>query len=77
MTATFTVHEAKTSLSKLIKRACGGEEIVIACGKNPLVRLQPLAAARGRAFGTMRGKARTDERFFAPLPHEALGAWER
>ena len=74
--ATFTVHQAKTSLSKLIKRACGGEEIVIARGKDPLVRLQPIAAARGRTFGAMRGKARTDEKFFEPLPEEELGAWE-
>lgn len=77
MMATFTVHEAKTSLSKLIRRACGGEEIIIARGNDPLVRLQPLGAARGRAFGTMRGKARTDERFFEPLPEEELGPWER
>ena len=75
--ATFTVHEAKTSLSRLIRRACGGEEIVIARGKEPLVRLQPIAAARGRKFGAMRGKARTDEKFFEPLPEDELGAWER
>ncbi len=74
--ATFTVHEAKTSLSRLIKRACGGEEIVIARGKEPLVRLQPITADRGRTFGAMRGKARTDEKFFEPLPEEELGGWE-
>ena len=41
------------------------------------MRLQPLTADRGRAFGAMRGKARTDERFFEPLPEEELAAWER
>ncbi len=37
--ATVTVHEAKTHLSKLIARAEGGEEVVIARGKVPVVKL--------------------------------------
>ncbi len=75
--ATVTIHQAKTSLSKLIERACAGEEIVIARGKVPVARLEPLAAQPGRKFGAMRGKARTDESFFEPLPKDELGAWER
>lgn len=34
-----TIHEAKTHLSRLIKRALEGEEIVIAKGKQPMVKL--------------------------------------
>jgi antitoxin (DNA-binding transcriptional repressor) of toxin-antitoxin stability system len=37
--AQVTVHEAKTHLSKLIKRALAGEEIIIARGRQPLVKL--------------------------------------
>ena len=37
-----TIHEAKTHLSKLIKQALAGEDIIIAKGKEPLVRLSPL-----------------------------------
>lgn len=34
-----TIHEAKTHLSKLIRKALEGEEIIIAKGKKPLVKL--------------------------------------
>lgn len=33
------VHEAKTNLSKLIKKVVNGEEVVIAKGNKPLVKL--------------------------------------
>jgi prevent-host-death family protein len=72
-----TIHQAKTSLSKLIRRACAGEEIIISRGRVPVVRLEPIAARPGRRFGAMRGKARIDERFFEPLPEEEVRAWER
>jgi antitoxin (DNA-binding transcriptional repressor) of toxin-antitoxin stability system len=34
-----TIHEAKTHLSRLIQAALAGEEVVIAKGKQPLVKL--------------------------------------
>lgn len=34
-----TIHEAKTHLSQLIQRVLEGEEIVIAKGKQPMVKL--------------------------------------
>jgi len=34
-----TIHEAKTHLSKLIQRALDGEEIIIAKGNQPMVKL--------------------------------------
>lgn len=37
-----TIHTAKTNLSKLIEAALGGEEIVIARGAKPVVRLVPV-----------------------------------
>jgi prevent-host-death family protein len=43
---TVTIHEAKTHLSRLIKEALRGEEIIIAKGKKPLVRLTALPEAR-------------------------------
>ena len=36
------VHAAKTNLSRLIERACAGEEIVIARNNEPAVRLVPV-----------------------------------
>lgn len=34
-----TIHQAKTHLSQLIQQALSGEEIIIAKGKQPLVKL--------------------------------------
>lgn len=41
--ATFSIHAAKTNLSKLIERAEAGEEIIIARGEEPVARLEPLS----------------------------------
>lgn len=73
---TVTVHQAKTQLSQLIRRANAGEEIVIARGRTPVARLVAVGTRQGRVFGAMRGKARIDNRFFEPLPEEELRAWE-
>jgi antitoxin (DNA-binding transcriptional repressor) of toxin-antitoxin stability system len=40
-----TIHEAKTNLSKLIQEALLGEEVIIAKGKHPLVKLEVLPGA--------------------------------
>ncbi len=63
------VHEAKSKLSKLITRACRGEEIIIVRGATPVVRLVPIGAVKGqRQPGALRGKLRVGPDFFAPLP---------
>ena len=41
-----TIREAKTCLSKLIQRVLAGEEIIIAKGKQPLVKLIALPEVR-------------------------------
>jgi prevent-host-death family protein len=33
------IHEAKTNLSKLIKKVVNGEEVIIAKGNKPIVKL--------------------------------------
>ena len=73
-----TIHAAKTNLSRLIKKACAGEEVVIARGATPVVRLVPFTTPpRKRMFGALKGKARTSEAFFEPLPASELDAWEK
>jgi len=76
--ATVTIHQAKTNLSRLIARAEAGEEIVIARGKDPVVRLTPVSnGKRKRAPGLLKGKVSLpDEFFFGPLSDAELGAWE-
>lgn len=76
---TVTIHQAKTQLSKLIARAEAGEEIVIARGKLPVVKLTPLAAAKPRrVFGMMKGEwpELPDTFWFDPLPEDELRLWE-
>ncbi|MCP5370582.1 MAG: type II toxin-antitoxin system Phd/YefM family antitoxin [Hyphomicrobiales bacterium] len=71
------IHAAKTHLSRLIERVLAGEEVVIARGKTPVVKLVPVEPRpRGRVFGAMRGRAQVDERFFEPLPDDELDAWD-
>ncbi len=76
--ATVTIHEAKTQLSKLIARAEAGEEIVIARGKDPVVRLEPVAKTTRRVPGAMKGKwpDLPDSFWFDPLPEDELRLWE-
>jgi prevent-host-death family protein len=76
--AVVTVHQAKTQLSQLIARAEAGEEIIIARGKDPVVRLTPLLPAKVRRKpGLLKGKANIpDSFFFDPLPEEELRLWE-
>ncbi len=64
-----TIHEAKTQLSKLIQRALEGEEIIIARGKEPLIKLVPLPEQRkARRIGGARGLVEyIAEDFNAPL----------
>lgn len=45
MPAVFSIAEAKIHLSELIRRAAGGEEIIIARADTPQARLLPLATA--------------------------------
>lgn len=74
----ITVHAAKTNLSRLIERAGRGEEVVIARGDTPVVRLVPLARQpKGRRFGAMKGRARTGAAFFEALPEGELRLWEK
>jgi prevent-host-death family protein len=78
---TYTVHAAKTNLSKLIARVENGEEVIIARGRKPVARLVPMDVPahvrRRRAFGALKGKLKLpDSFFFDPLPEEELEAWE-
>jgi len=41
-----TIHQAKTHLSQLIQEALAGEEIIIAKGPKPLVKLVVLPTAK-------------------------------
>lgn len=72
-----TIHAAKTNLSKLIKKACAGETVIIARGDKPVVRLVPIETPKPRRrFGAMKGLITVDDSFFDPLPPDELALWE-
>lgn len=57
MTITVNIHEAKTHLSKLLKRVMNGEEIIIARAREPIVRLLPITPQPGpRKPGSAAGQ---------------------
>lgn len=73
-----TVHQAKTTLSKLIQKALAGEEVIIARGDTPAVRLIPVALpAPARTFGALKGQLEVTPSFFEPLPPEELASWHQ
>ncbi len=70
-----TVHKAKTQLSKLIAAALDGEEVVIARGAEPVVRLTPIGSPASRGYGSLKGKIAFSDPFFDPLPDDELALW--
>ena len=58
MTEIVNMHQAKTSLSRLVERALAGEEVVIARNGQPVVRLVPIEKKKRepRVPGRLKGK---------------------
>jgi prevent-host-death family protein len=51
-----TIHQAKTHLSKLIRKALDGEEVIIAKRDKPLVRLEAVHSKKSkRKLGSGKG----------------------
>jgi prevent-host-death family protein len=80
--AIFTVHQAKTNLSRLIADALAGEEVIVARGSKPAVRLVPVepAAKAKRVGGWLAhtippGKDPLEDGFWDPLPDDLLALW--
>jgi len=72
----FSVHEAKTQLSRLIERALAGDEVIITRGSKAVVRLVAIQPpATERKPGSMKGLI-IDSSFFEPLPDSELAGWE-
>ena len=75
---TVNIHEAKTHLSRLLKRGAAGEQIVIARAGTPIARLSPYKdQGRERVAGRDRGLFTVPEDFNAPLPDEVIETFYR
>ncbi|MDQ3662681.1 MAG: type II toxin-antitoxin system Phd/YefM family antitoxin [Actinomycetota bacterium] len=71
------VHEAKTHLSRLLRRVAVGEEIVIARGGKPVARLVPIERGGARRLGMDEGLFKVPDDFDAPLPEDLQTAFEK
>ncbi|MDO8185353.1 type II toxin-antitoxin system prevent-host-death family antitoxin [Conexibacter sp. JD483] len=74
--AQIGMHEAKTTLSKLVERAQAGEEIVISRNGTPVARLVPVEARNG--FAELRGRWRGEVEIaddFDQLPSDIADAF--
>jgi prevent-host-death family protein len=66
---TVNIHEAKTHLSKLLRRVMDGEEIIIAKSGEPVAILSPIKKKpEPRIPGIDVGKVIIHENFDDPLP---------
>jgi prevent-host-death family protein len=76
MSISVGVHEAKTTLSRLLEAAESGEEVVITRHGKPIVRLAPVKdAPRESLFGALEGQIWTAGDF-DELPDELLEGFE-
>jgi prevent-host-death family protein len=54
----YTVHQAKTNLSKLLRKVENGEEVIIARGKEPVAKIVPFQRGGRSAFpAASKGKS--------------------
>ena len=71
----FSVHQAKTHLSRLLRQAVAGEEIVITRSGQPVARLVAVRDNRP-IFGIDEGRFVVPDDFDEPLDEDLLRAFE-
>lgn len=77
MKKAVNTHEAKTQLSRLLKRVTAGEEIVIATRGIPVARLVPIVSGKTkRRLGAYGDSIQISDDFDAPLPDDILDDFE-
>ncbi len=69
----YTVHQAKTNLSRLIKEAENGKEVIITRGKKPVAKIVPIpSAGKKRIPGMLKGQIWSAPDAFDPLTDEEM-----
>ena len=72
----YTVHQAKTNLSRLIAEAQNGKEVVIARCKTPVAKLVAVGSSRKkRVPDKYKGRISMKPSFFDPMTPEELKDW--
>ena len=78
MTVQVNIYDAKTTFSRLIKKAIAGEEVIIARSGKPVAKLVPFQKpCRDRVPGSAEGKMFISQDFDAPLPDDLLKAFNQ
>lgn len=70
MTLTVDVHELPARFAELVAFAAAGNEVLVADGAQPRVRLVALTANKPRVLGLHPGAFEPHDDFDAPLPEE-------
>jgi prevent-host-death family protein len=72
----YSMHKAKTHLSKLVRDALNGKEVIIARRNEPMVKLVPVCKRpKKRVPGSLKGKIWYAPDAFDPLSAEELAEW--
>lgn len=72
----YTVHQAKTNLSKLIKEAEAGKEVIITRGKQPVAKIISISTGvKKRVPDMFKGQLWSAPDAFDPLTDEELSEW--
>lgn len=71
-TSTFTVHEAKTQFSKLLRKIEAGEEVIISKGPTPVAKLISIHEEPVRELGFARGEVLMTAGFDEALDYESF-----
>ncbi|MGQ0481605.1 MAG: type II toxin-antitoxin system Phd/YefM family antitoxin [Pseudonocardia sp.] len=70
------VHEAKSTLSELLRRVAAGEQVTITRGGEPVAMLVPAPRRAPRTFGADEGLFVIPEDFDDPLPDDLQRAFD-
>ena len=72
------MHEAKTTLSKLVQRAAAGVPIYIGAYGRAVVKLVPVTTPQKptRVWGFLKGKIHVPDNFDDPLPDDVIRLFE-
>lgn len=71
----MNIADAKAKLSELISLSEQGQEVIIARGGQPVVRLVPIVTT-GFRFGVAQGEGGALPDFLSPMTEEELADWE-
>jgi prevent-host-death family protein len=76
----YTVHQAKTHFSRLLKEAEAGQEVIVMRGSKPVARIVPINQPTveelpSRPMGTFKGLVHADDSVFDPLSDKELAEY--